>query len=244
MKKRYIALIIIIFIVFLGAVYLLLNNKQTMEIGNENIIDAKNGQIYQLNFERQGVIFSQGNSYTAEAYYPITQSDEVNTQIQEELTSRVNSFIVEEQALSLVASENNRNYLKINYIVKNYSSDIKSYIFTLNSYSGGSYSDTDIISMIFNLETGKQYVFEDIITDKDALEVALAENIKLQLEERREEIDEGMIAGGIDDYVFSLESGAINFYFAPLTVAPYADGMLIVSFELSNLEDILTDDFK
>lgn len=141
--------------------------------------------------------------------------------------------------------------LTITYETSQYSNDIVSVVFTVDTYTGGAHPNMNFVTFTFNLKTQKEMQFPDVfvLNNKSTLSMLSTKAVAELKKQMGDDADEKMIETGaapkIDNFQnFSLDSSNVTFYFDPYAVAPYAAGPQKVTFALQDLSAILTDLFK
>lgn len=237
--KYLLTILITSILVCLGFSYFTSNKDDTL-------IKAKNEEVYRIEFEKEAVLLSQSNLYTIEARYPITSNNDINESLNDILLKEINDYIILVKEAPAF-SEYDKYPFNVNYIIYSHSDKIKTYVFNEYGFAGGAHGFSDIITRTYNLETGKAYSIEDIITDLPKFTKIVRESIKSELSLRGEIIDEEWINMGTDiDSLnkFALLEDSILMYFPPYQVASYASGTIEANISFETIQDILNSNFK
>jgi hypothetical protein len=203
-------------------------------------------------FDKEAVLLSQSNLYSAEARYPITTNKDVNSSLDNVITKEIKDYVAlaKEVGTTPAFSEYNRYVFTANYTLFSYSDIIKSIVFDIYGFAGGAHGFSNVITKTYNLASGKAYSINDVIVDMPKLAQTVRQNIKNELTLRGEIVDEEWINTGTDYSVnsdnfekFSLSQDTLTIYFPPYQVASYANGTITSSILLKDIQDILKSDF-
>lgn len=239
--KKFIAILIVILLSV--NIFIYFKQEEKKEI-------IKNGEIVNIIFEKEAYIISQSNVYDVLARYPIV-NEEINEKFKELLFSQINSFkeLAEGNAEFIPDIENRRFIFDANYFIESFSEDIKSYAFTISTYSGGAHGYVDTITQTYNIRTGEVYELQDIVLDMDKFSQVTKEKLLQVFESRGGNYDEEWIDDGIDfnkkeNYErFLITNNSLIIYFPPYQVASYADGTIVTEIYFEEIKDIISSNF-
>lgn len=257
MKKNILYIAIIILVIALGFSLIELNKEtsQVNNLKNTNIITANENELYNIEFPQDGYALEEAKIYRGEGNYPITKNSDINKDIKNLINTSFSEFTTNanDSADYLVHLDvDARYYLDITYNQYSYSNSIISYVFYINSYTGGAHGMQNIATKVYNLDNGKIYNITDVITNPEVNMPKLQSILKEKLMQSdclihaEEMIDDGLtLDNNYENYeYFVLEDGYLAFTFPPYQVGAYACGTQNVSIDLSDINDLLTDEFK
>lgn len=233
-------------------------NKENYKIDNlesASIITANENELYKIQFSQEGYALEQAKIYKGEGNYPITVNNDINKDIQNLIDTSFSDFVTSanDSADYLVHLDADaKYYLDITYDQYSYSEDIISYVFYINSYTGGAHGMQNIATKVYNLNTAKIYNITDVIADPEVNMPKLQTIIKAKLMQSdclnnaEDMIDDGLtLDNNYANYEsFVLEDSYLAFIFPQYQVGAYACGAQNVSIELSEINDLLTPEFK
>ncbi|HOI60368.1 MAG TPA: DUF4163 domain-containing protein [Candidatus Pacearchaeota archaeon] len=239
---KYLLTILITSILLCSGFYFFTSNK------DNTFVKAENEEIYRIEFEKETVLLSQSDLYTAEAKYPITPNDDINKSLNDVVSTEINDYIilVEETGATPAFSEDNRYPFIVDYTTYSYLDKIKSFVFDIYGFTGGAHGFSSTITKTYDLESGKAYSINDVITDLSKFTEIVRESIKNELSLRGEIVDEEWITMGTDSdslEKFSLSENGLTMYFPPYQVASYASGTIICNIPFESMQDILSPEF-
>ncbi|MDD4376481.1 MAG: DUF4163 domain-containing protein [Clostridia bacterium] len=239
---KYLLTILITSILLCSGFYFFTSNK------DNTFVKAENEEIYRIEFEKETVLLSQSDLYIIEAKYPITSNDDVNKSLDNVVLTEINDYIilVEETGATPAFSEDNRYPFIVDYTTYSYLDKIKSFVFDIYGFTGGAHGFSNTITKTYDLESGKAYSIDDVVTDLSKFTEIVRENIKNELSLRGEIVDEEWITMGTDSdslEKFSLSENGLTMYFPPYQVASYASGTIICNIPFESMQDILSPEF-
>jgi hypothetical protein len=225
--------------------------------GELTTIKASLGVPYAVDFAQDGIILEETDVYQASGTYPITGNEFIDFDFKDLIVEQLDYF--KEMANANAdyppfVDSDTRYYFNSTYVVTSTSDIVKSYVFTINQYSGGAHGMQNIYTKTYNLDTQELYTIEDILVNGSADLPQLAEivrqNIESQFSEEDVESFQDMLMdgtsysdGSANFETFALDESSITFYFPPYQVAPYAVGTVTAYIPFSEISDIIKPEF-
>ncbi len=107
-----------------------------------------------------------------------------------------------------------------------------------NYFSGGTHSNIFYKGIVFDTQTGKELVLEDVLTNTEGL----AEKTKEILMNKYEDVVfvnlDTTLNSGLDKIAWTLTSQGITFYFSPYQIASYENGSFTATILFKNEPDL------
>jgi len=200
-------------------------------------------------------ITEQTDKYKIEIVYPVTGKESIDSRVlecvgekAEEIKSEALSFSQEAERPEGLEPE---YVLEMDYEVFSPNTQVVSFKFDGYQFTGGAHGIGVLKTMIFDLETGCEYILSDIFRGESAYLQKLSRLSREQLkkEEKLGDLyDEFMVNPGTAPEVenfknFVLTKEGIIIFFEDYQVAPYAAGEQKVEFTYSEFEEELKASF-
>jgi len=186
------------------------------------------------------------DNVSVEIRYPVTVNDQVNRAIEEWSRTELSRF----QASVPKNPENPdwKFHLIVDYSCSGFSSRIASFLFRIESFTGGAHPDHRIRSVTYDLQTAREIRVEDIFKDKGSLQrisdIAVSEILRDERVTDRDWVLRGAGPGRDNFRNFMLHPDKIVFYFAPYQVAPYYLGERRVEIRWERIREFLRGEFR
>lgn len=177
---------------------------------NSNKIIFSETDIYQdINIE--SITFTS-EKYDMAIYYPTTKNKKINKEIKSVLDVYI-SKLEHETMYFLPQNNNDKINLLIEYETEKINTDIVSFIILVNYSQGKSTIDLDIITLTYNLKSGKKLNLNNFF-DKNKNYIYTLCNISKEYLIKKNDIDEKNLNWFIDDINNSLEKSFDGFTFS------------------------------
>jgi len=177
---------------------------------NSNIIILSETGIYQ-DINIKSIIYTS-EKYDMTLYSPITKNRKINREIE----SVLNVYICKlkhETMYFMPKKDNDKLKLLINFKSEEINTDIVSFIFLVNYSQGKSTINSDIITLTYNLKSGKKLYLKNFFDNNKNYISTLCQKSKEYLITRND-IDEKILNWFIDDINNSLENSFDGYAFS------------------------------
>ena len=127
---------------------------------------------------------------------------------------------------------------------------VVSFLYADYSYAGGAHGNTVISSGNYDVHTGKELSFDDIVKDKDGLAEALEKELLDKYGEDTffPELSQTLIKEVRQEdelkLTWVLDPQGVSFFFSPYEIGPYASGILCVTLSYASYGDLFTENFR
>lgn len=236
--NKFIAILIVILLSI--NIFIYFNQEKKEEV-------IKSGEVVTVLFEKEAYILSQSNIYNILARYPIVNKG-INENFNKLLLGQIESFkeVAEENAEFIPDIENRRFIFDADYYVESFSEDIKSYAFTISTYSGGAHGYVDTITQTYDIKTGEMYDLQDVVLDMELFSQVVKEKLLQKFESFYDEdlINDGIDPNNKENYErFLIARDSLIIYFPPYQVASYAEGTIVIEIYFEEIKNIIDSNF-
>ena len=192
---------------------------------NSNMIIFSEVDIYQdINIES---IMYTCEKYDMAIYYPATKSKKINKEIKSVVDIYINNLINETKYFIPQKYDDKINLL-IEYKIERINKDIVSFVFFVNYSEGKSTIDNDIITMTYNLKSGRKLKLNNFFDETTNYTYELSDISKESLL-KRNDIDQKNLNWFIDDINNSLQNSFDSYSFSYKYLSIYFNGNKISS---------------
>ncbi len=187
--------------------------------------------------------------YSVDVSYPETGNKPVDTAISDMINGQVNPYLQSVPTDDSDLTPGTSYSLTIDYTTTTYSPDITSFVFSVDTYTGGAHPNEFTLTKTFNMKTGKEMTLDTIFAPKSNYLQTLSKQTNLDLAKKlgddteKDMLDAGTTADPVNFQNFSLSPDGITFYFDPYSVAPYAAGPQTDMLTFKGLKAILATDW-
>ncbi|WP_432666705.1 polysaccharide deacetylase family protein [Wukongibacter baidiensis] len=220
---------------------------------HEYLLKSKSRKLEGIDIES---IIEYGDYYVLGVHYPITTNHEINEEVSKINQDHISNFKKDaseffegtppEGGFSSWVYE-----LNIDYNVFRSSDEVVSFKFDVHSFTGGAHSIHEIYTKTYNLDTGYEFMLNDVFKkDSDYLNILSKISSKQLTESGRlgDYVNEDWIKDGTSPSVenfkhFVLTNNSIIFHFSEFQVAPWVAGPQYVEIEYEELKNILSSEF-
>ena len=152
----------------------------------------------------------------------------------------------EEKAELAEKDRSERFFLDMNFLGIRSDSAVFSGIVDTVGFLGGPHPDNSFAGINYDMTTGKEILLSDFCKDSDRLAEILIEKLQNQYPEVTFLDVENAVKGMMEEnrLPFAIGYGGVDFYFAPMSVAPYADGTLAVEVAFDEYEGLFTSRYS
>lgn len=220
MKKYRYQFIIILLVLF--NICVVIKNRNHYYISDYAI--STNNQEYKLELNKE-------HDYKVRVYYPNTNITFLDYKIADKVGEYIDSF---KTTISKTEKINNQYYtLDIFYDSYSYQNYL-SYVFYIETYTGGAHPDHDIWTITYDKEKEKIVTVEDMIATNPKFLEIVSKFTQDELLKNPKVVDTNMLMEGtkpiesnFSRFVFS--SDGLLFFFPHYQVAPYSSGSFMVN---------------
>lgn len=156
--------------------------------------------------------------------YPVSRHKTIDTVIRQLINNEISAF---KSAIPSPKPNPDWQYELTIDFKKYQKGNIKSYVFTVFSFTGGAHPMTRTITRTFDLKSGRQLVLSDLFDEKKLLPI-----IRKDLETRDLPDKKWIFQGSANLAKFALTQNDLLIYYDPYEVGPYVNGPQIVKIPL------------
>ncbi|HPL63979.1 MAG TPA: DUF3298 domain-containing protein [Syntrophales bacterium] len=191
-------------------------------------------------------IQEENGKISVEIRYPVTANTQVNRATEKWTKAELSRF-------KASVPENPENpdwkfHLTISYSCSEFSSRIASFLFRIESFTGGAHPYPRIRAVTYDLRTAREIQLEDIFKGRGSIrrisDLAIAEILKDQRVTDRDWVLRGAGPRWDNFQYFMLHPEKIVFYFAPYQVAPYYLGEKRVEIRWGRIREYVREEFR